>query len=128
VTPAVDGLPVVLGEPTPNAVGLTDLERVSCAQVENGAATADRLRGGLAGLACRAALPVGMEERARIVTAAGSVELPVPEVSIGSGEAGNVGHAQTLQTFHKLVKMKKGGRGGSGLDGRAERGGPTMSA
>lgn len=63
-------------EAAPDAVGLADVEGVAQALGDDGAATAERLRGGFAGAAAWAALGLGGEERLGVDLAAGAEVLP----------------------------------------------------
>ena len=63
---------------------------------ENRAGTAHSLGSRLARLTGRSALALGVEEGLGILAAAGALELPVPDVSVGPGKPGNIGHVVLL--------------------------------
>jgi len=83
-TAGVDGVAVVFGEAAPDAVWLANGEGVGGALHHDGAGSADCLGGGLARRAGGTALAFRMEEDAGILSSAGTFELPVPNVSVGS--------------------------------------------
>ena len=94
---AVGRLAVVLGEPTPDAVGLSHAQRVRGTGGDHGAGRADGLGRFLPGCPRRPALAVGVEEQRAVGAAARAVELPVPQVGVGPGESRDVGHGVLLQ-------------------------------
>ena len=80
------------GEAAPDAVALAGGDRMLEALDPDRAGGADGLGRPLPRLACRTALALRMEERVGILATACALELPVPDVRIGSGEPGYVRH------------------------------------
>jgi len=110
-TAGVDGIAVVFGEAAPDAIRLADSQSVGCALHHDGAGSADCLGSGFARRAGRAALTFRMEEDPGILSAAGSFELPIPNVRVGTWKPGYVGHVlppslhlKRYQSLHTLVK------------------------
>lgn len=117
---AVDGFAFVLGETSPDAVGLTYCEGVAGALHANGTVEADCLGSRLTCFAGRAAFAIGVEEDAGILATAGAVHLPIPQVRVGSGEPRDISHdspskvgsctcsgllAALYKSRHRLVKF-----------------------
>ncbi len=107
--PVVEGLALGLGQAAPDAVGLAHLERVRAALEHDGAGGADGLGLGVAVAAARAALALGVEEDLGADATAGAVELPVPQVGYGSGEAGDLGHQTRLSLGRCRCRLSSGG-------------------
>ena len=91
----VDSLALILAHATPHPVGLSDSEGMSSALDEDRTGSAHSLRRHLARFASRATLALGVEERIRIFAAAGSEQLPVPDVRMWSWESRNVSHVSS---------------------------------
>ena len=81
-----------LAHAAPDPVGLGHLQRVVAALGEDGARVADRLGAVLALGAGAAALAVRVVENLRCLSAARAVELPIPEVRVGSGKLMRLRH------------------------------------
>ena len=74
-----------LRQTAPDAIGLADRERVAAALCDHRALPAHLLGAHLALRAGAAALAVGMEKHGGIDASAKAGDLPIPDVSIGSG-------------------------------------------
>lgn len=90
--PAHQLFALVLRQAAPHPVGLPHGQGVRRALGTYRAAHADLLGGGLAGTPGRAALALGMEEQGAVHASAGGEQLPVPQVCVGSGKAGEICH------------------------------------
>jgi len=107
----VNRFAIIFTEPTPHAVGLANGQRVLGTFDPDGAATADFLGRSLPGVAGRAALAFGVEEDIWICTTAGPVELPIPNIRVGSGEPGDICHdfpsveVPTIQSAPKVGQV-----------------------
>jgi hypothetical protein len=75
---------------------------------DHGATSADRLGGDFATHAGGPTLTFGVEEHIGVLVAAGAVELPVPEVGVRAGEAGDVGHGVLLGVIAESEVVREG--------------------
>jgi hypothetical protein len=87
---------LVLRQATPDAVRLTDAQRVLAAQLHDRAARADGLRGLVAPAPVRSPLALRVEEHLVTGLAASPLVLPFPQVHHGAGKAGDLGHVVVL--------------------------------
>lgn len=88
-------LPLVLGKPAPDAVGLVDLQSVAPALQKRGAPRANRLGFRFPSCSGRSAFAFGVEEiRAGHASACG-MELPIPQVGIRSRKTPGIGHCSS---------------------------------
>jgi hypothetical protein len=74
-----------LRQATPDAIGLANRERVAAALCDHRALPAHLLGSHLALRTGTAALAIGMEEHSGIDASAKPCDLPIPDVSVGSG-------------------------------------------
>ena len=88
------------GESAPDSVGLMHLQRVRPASGHGRALEAHRLGLRLAPRACRTAFALRMEEERTRHPATGSVQLPVPKISVRAGKAPGVRHVDPLCGDH----------------------------
>ena len=88
-------LALVLGKPAPHAVRLSHRKRVRRALRAHRAPHADLLGRVLASTPGRTALALRMEEKRAVHPATGGQKLPVPQVRVRSGKAGEICHCVT---------------------------------
>jgi hypothetical protein len=86
-----------LGQPAPDSVGLVHLQSVRTARGESRTLETHGLRLGLASCARRPPFALRMEEERAGHPSARRVQLPVPQVSVRSGQASGVRHVVPLR-------------------------------
>lgn len=91
-----DLLPLAFTEPAPHAIGFVDAERVLAAFQECRAFRADGLGLGFPSRASRTAFPLWMEEERTGQPPAGRVQLPIPDIRVGSRKSSGVCHKDPL--------------------------------
>jgi len=87
---------LVFAESTPHAIGFAYFKGVFGALHPHRAPAADLFGGCLSLGPSRAAFPFGVEKNAGILATAGTLHLPVPQISVGAGEARDVCHGLLL--------------------------------
>lgn len=113
-------LTLALAESPPDAVGLVNLQGMPPARDQRGTTRADRLGLGLAAGAGRAAFTLGMEEVGAGHTATCRLQLPVPQIGVGTRKASRVGHVvHLLDRFGPVPRTSptKGGTTPGTVDG-----------
>ena len=83
----IRGLTLALGQGTPHTERLTGPQRVLTTALQDRATQAHGLGSAVPAAACRSSLTLGMEEDVRILTPAGAIQLPLPQICNWPGQA-----------------------------------------
>ena len=101
----VDGFAVVFGKTTPDSIGLANLKSVGSALGHDRAAGTYGLGRLLTGSPSGSALAFRVEEDTGILAAAGTEELPVPNVGIRAGKPRNIRHDRSFRVGGETIAI-----------------------